>query len=141
MFPVVSSCEMEIAGIKRELNFRKVVLKDHAWCNQIFDNLEIHEVLMEKAEDLDSICRLIYNQLTEETKKLFAARRMETTDEDGNTTISEIGGYKMLSFYLETNNDYGELLKAYQHCYLGSLPIKKKMKKKAKAVIKKLRGH
>ena len=128
MFPPITSFIIVIAGEKKEIRLRKISLRDHIFCNSIFEN-EIVETLSILGGDVDNISRLVYHQIVEEDTHYFQAKDATATDEDGVKVKISLGGAKLLARYVDNTESFKDMMDAYQLCLLSGLPIVEEKKK------------
>lgn len=104
------TCSVELVGGETvDLTFRPFTLADLAWMQEEFPTEEESIAIAQmKAEPL---CKIIWNQLTAESKSYFSNIRFEKYDEETEETeLIKVLGYKKI---LHSLKDDKEMIKAF----------------------------
>lgn len=104
------SCKVElVGGSKVELTFRPFTLADLAWLQDEFSTEE--EALEIAAMKAAPLCKIMWNQLTNESKQFFSNIKYEKFDEEKEEAeIVKLMGYQKL---LHSIKDQENMFKAF----------------------------
>lgn len=101
------AADLTLESVGKTFEMRRLSLEDEIWLkNEYGDRLAV--LLSPESLDLELLCRLAFKLII--NKRDFTSQEVNIIDEDGNVQKEKIGGYKLLSKMITSDNDKSSLI-------------------------------
>src|SRR3954452_8690780 len=100
---IPQECAFRLSGCEgRGFVIRPINFSDELWIQEIFgesfDKIFSHNRLRD-------LCRVIFQQMTDEDKKFFCSKNVEIVNEEGDSSSLKLGGYRLMMAYVQGMRD------------------------------------